>query len=380
MTVTIMRSHYPKSTPNIVHYRNYSKFNNDYFRNDLKATLEKLENLDYQSFENIFGSTLNKYAPVKQKYIRSNNSPFMTKTLCQNISHRSKLHNKYLSNPTLENKIAYKKQRNKCVQLLRMEKRKYYNNLDLKCLKDNRTFWRAVKPLFSEKCATSNKIILVESNKILNDENLVSDTINTYFTNVTKSLGIEDNYLSPCYLDDDTTPITKIINTYSNHPSIIKIKLNTKIKETFSLNAALEKDIKDIIDGIVPFKGISSTIPPKLLKMNNIYNNTLIHTSYPFDLKKGKITPVQRKMKLQIKKIIDLPLSSPQSLKFLRKSYIPKFMPILIENYQLIYVDFVKGMAPNMRYYHFWKNLKSHSIIVDHVVHCSPTYQKLSIV
>ena len=54
-----------------------------------------------------------------------NNSPFMTKTLCQNISHRSKLHNKFLSNPTLENMIAYKKQRNKCVQLLRMVKRKY---------------------------------------------------------------------------------------------------------------------------------------------------------------------------------------------------------------------------------------------------------------
>ena len=102
MTVTIMRSHYPKSTPNIVHYRNYSKFNNDYFRNDLKASLEKLENLDYQSFE-IFGSTLNKYAPVKQKYIRANNSPFMTKTLCQNISPCSRLHNKFLSNQTLEN-------------------------------------------------------------------------------------------------------------------------------------------------------------------------------------------------------------------------------------------------------------------------------------
>ena len=145
---------------------------------------------------------------------------------------------------------------------------------------------------------------MVESNKILNDENLVSHNINTFLTNVTKSLGIEDNYPSPCYLDDNTTPITKIINTYSNHPSTIKIKENTKIKETFSLHAALEKDIKDIIDGIVPSKGISSTIPPKLLKMNNdichkyitnIYNNTLIHTSYLFDLKKGEITPVHKK-------------------------------------------------------------------------------------
>ena len=215
-----MRSYYPKSTRNIVHYRNDSKFNNDYFRNDLKASLEKAKDLDYQSFEYIFGTTLNKHAPTKQKYIRANNSPFMTKTLCQNVSHRSKLHNIYLRNPTLENKISYKKQRNKCVQLLIMEKRKYYNNLDLKCLKDNR---KTVTPLFSEKYTTSSKIVLVENNKILNPELLVFETINTFFTNVTQSLGIEDNYPSTCDLDDTTNPITKIINTYSHRPSIIKI-------------------------------------------------------------------------------------------------------------------------------------------------------------
>ena len=211
-----MRSYYTKSTPKFVHYRIYSKLNNDYFRNDLKASLEKAKDLDYQSFEYIFGTTLNKHAPAKQKYMKANNSPFMTKTLCQNISHHSKLHNIYFSNPTLENKIAFKKQRNKCVQLLRMEKRKYYNTLDLKCLKDNRTFWKRLKSLFSEKCTTSNKIVLVENNKILNHEKVVSETINTLFTNVTQSVDIEDNYPSPCDLDDTTNPI-KIINTYSHY-------------------------------------------------------------------------------------------------------------------------------------------------------------------
>ena len=42
--------------------------------------------LDYDDFENIFSNTLNKHAPTKQKYIRANNAPFMTKLLHQNIS------------------------------------------------------------------------------------------------------------------------------------------------------------------------------------------------------------------------------------------------------------------------------------------------------
>ena len=70
------------------------------------------------------------------------------------------------------------------------------------------------------------------------------------------------------------------------------------------MTAALEKEIKDIIDDIDPSKGKSSVIPPKLLKINNdichqyitkIYNNGLIHSSYPSNLKMGEITPVHKK-------------------------------------------------------------------------------------
>ena len=62
--------------------------------------------------------------------------------------HRSKLKNRYNKNPNEINKSLYKKQRNFCVNLLRKEKRKYYNNLDIKIFEDNRKFWQSVKPLF----------------------------------------------------------------------------------------------------------------------------------------------------------------------------------------------------------------------------------------
>ena len=41
----------------------------------------------------------------------------------------------------------YKKQRNYCSNLLTKEKKKYFNNLDIKIFEDNKTFWQQVKPL-----------------------------------------------------------------------------------------------------------------------------------------------------------------------------------------------------------------------------------------
>ena len=89
----------------------------------------------------------------------------MTKALSKEIMCRSKLKNNFNKNPT-----KYKKQRNLCVNLLKKEKRNYYNNLDLKVFKDNRKFWRSVKPLFSDKQKLLKRnIVIIEDKNILSD-------------------------------------------------------------------------------------------------------------------------------------------------------------------------------------------------------------------
>ena len=72
--------------------------------------------------------TFNKHAPVRQKYIRGNNAPYMNKTLNKAIMNRSKLKNTYTKYPNVYNECRYKKQRNYCVNLLRREKKKYYES------------------------------------------------------------------------------------------------------------------------------------------------------------------------------------------------------------------------------------------------------------
>ena len=80
-----------------------------------------INNADLKEFNNIFLEVLDKHAPRIQKYIRANNSNFITKALRKEIMHRSRLRNTFLRERerTNESKIAYNRQRNICVSLLR---------------------------------------------------------------------------------------------------------------------------------------------------------------------------------------------------------------------------------------------------------------------
>ena len=108
-------------------------------------------NMGYDEFKKVFIRVLNLHAPMKKKYIRGNNAPFMNRTLSKAFMHRSKLKNRYNKKPNEANKTSYNQQRNYCVSLLRKEKKKYYNNLDLKIFAENKNIWERVKPLFSDK-------------------------------------------------------------------------------------------------------------------------------------------------------------------------------------------------------------------------------------
>ena len=94
----------------------------------------------------------------------------MNKTLSKAFMERSKLKNRYNKYPTKANKIIYNKQRNFCVHLLRKEKKKYYNNLDINIFSDNKKFWQRVRPLLSDKQKSfQNEFIIIENDEVTSD-------------------------------------------------------------------------------------------------------------------------------------------------------------------------------------------------------------------
>ena len=94
---------------------------------------------------------LSAHAPIKKKVVRANHMPYMTKQLRKAIMRRSALENKYYKSKCLEDKEIFRKQRNYCNRLYQKERRKSFNNLNLKEIGDNKTFWETVKPFLSNK-------------------------------------------------------------------------------------------------------------------------------------------------------------------------------------------------------------------------------------
>ena len=145
MTVTVMKAYFPKPCPKLVNYRDFKKFSNEAFRDELLTNLSHSAP-NYDDFIKLVNRVLHRNGPQKKRYIRANQKPFITSELNKVIMNRSRLQNRYLKLHTSESKIAYTKQQNSTVNLLRKEKKIYYNNLDLNNIIDNKQFWRNVKP------------------------------------------------------------------------------------------------------------------------------------------------------------------------------------------------------------------------------------------
>ena len=79
------------------------------------------------------------------------------------IMTRSKLRNKFLKDRTESNKKAYCKQRYICVNILRKTKKKYYLNLDVRKVANNKNIWKAMKNVFSDKSNNFETITVVEN-------------------------------------------------------------------------------------------------------------------------------------------------------------------------------------------------------------------------
>ena len=81
---------------------------------------------------------------------------------------------------TNESKIAYNKQRNTCVSLLRKTKRDYFANLDTKIMKDNKKFWKTVNPLFSEKSYSKESISVINKDGLVTKNEDLAKTLNIF--------------------------------------------------------------------------------------------------------------------------------------------------------------------------------------------------------
>ena len=133
MTTTVLNSFFQKQSPITIRYRDYRNFEIDIFRRELLKALNchNKRGMTYDIFEGIFVRLHSSHAPLKEMYVRANGASFMNKTLSKAFMTRSRLRNKFLNNPSLENESNYKKYRNHCTSLVRKKHRHFLATLTL---------------------------------------------------------------------------------------------------------------------------------------------------------------------------------------------------------------------------------------------------------
>ena len=64
----------------------------------------------------------------------------------------------------------------------------YSNNLDIKKVTDNRTFWKTVVPMFSNKFSRNEKINLTEENEVVSTDSELSRVFDNFSSNAVENL------------------------------------------------------------------------------------------------------------------------------------------------------------------------------------------------
>ena len=105
---------------------------------------------------------------MKSKKQRANHKCQMMKTLRKTIMKRSELASKYHEIKNTKDYNKYKKQINFYSNLYKIERKKFYNNLNIKDIIDNKKFWKTLKQILSDKgtCGFSKMNLVVDQENL----------------------------------------------------------------------------------------------------------------------------------------------------------------------------------------------------------------------
>ena len=87
--LSVSKTTFSKSKPKEIIYRNFKKFNEEDFNQELRGRLSTELVDNYSSFENVFIDVLKRHAPTKKKVMRAN--PYVTNASRKAIMKRSQL-------------------------------------------------------------------------------------------------------------------------------------------------------------------------------------------------------------------------------------------------------------------------------------------------
>ena len=212
---------------------------------------------------------------------------------------------------------------------------------------DNKTFWKTIKPHFTDKGVNHDSITLVQNEETISDNKEISETLSNFFSEVVTNLNLphyDDPTVNIEFMDD---PVARAVEKYKNHPSIRLIKENYRnTKNTFHFENVSAKEIEKELKNLLSHKAAQdSDVATKVIKDNiDFFTPVLLEV---FNTSLANITIVFKKDD-RTDKSNYRPVSIYQTcLKFLKNASITNCRCILIRFFLNISVDLEKVLVPS---------------------------------
>ena len=140
-----------------------------------------------------------------------------------------------------------------------------------------------------------------ENGEILTENMRIAKTFNTYFASVTDPYELFD---WPLQSNISYDKVQSIIKSFSNHPSIIKIKHKFKLNKRFSFQCVSEATLRKVVKSLPSDKATAGETPVNVLKnsencffdFTNCINEAITNNKFPDTLKLSDVTTVYKKL------------------------------------------------------------------------------------
>ena len=197
------------------------------------------------------------------------NKPHVKSDMRKEIMKRTRLKNRANKSGNDEDRKKYKQQRNLIVSMNRKAKRDFYHSVDINAIDNDKKFWKAVKPMFSNGNPMGEKIVLIEEGEVISDDKVIAECLNSHFVNITDSLGLD-----PSFKDDGIdvsleNKVDKATEKYKDHPSIVAIRSKAPIGKKFDFSYVNLLNVMIKIEAFDTGKSSSGNIPTKIIQEAN---------------------------------------------------------------------------------------------------------------
>ena len=274
----------------VVYSRDFSKFSESYFRDDVSIQSWNMQSSDSNHLMNDFFLKLegcaDRHAPIKKlspREIKLKSKPWITTDIVKRIKYRDKLFERKKRQPNNEEiKRLYNLFRNRVSRDIKKSKKSHYSNYFNEHKDNIQKIWQGIRSIVNTKSNSKGLSQLDVNGSIINDPKKIANHVNNFFVNVGPDL-------------DKSIPRINHVSP-SNY-------LKNRVQLNFLIAHVSNDDVIKIIQSL-PSKGTGPTsIPLRMLKVAAdliaiplcyIINISFTTGVFPDALKVAKVLPLHK--------------------------------------------------------------------------------------